>query len=211
MKLKYNHCGSLLVVVWRLVCVGVSVSFQFSHSIMSKSLWPNGLQHAWLPCPSPTPGACSNSCPWSQWCHPTILSSVISFSSCLQSYPASGSFQMSQFFVSGDQSIGVSASAQSFHEYSGLISFRIGWFDLLAIQGTLKSLLQHRSSKASILQRSAFLIVQLSHWYMTTRKTIALTWWTFVGKVMSLLLLCYLVYWRRWWHPTPVVSHCKFH
>ena len=97
------------------------------------------------------------------------------------------------------------------NEHPGLISFKMDWLDLLAIQGALKSLLQHHSSKASILQRSAFLIVQLSHWYMTTRKTIALTWWTFVGKVMSLLLLCYLVYWRRWWHPTPVVSHCKFH
>ena len=72
-------------------------------------------------------------------------------------------------------------------EYSGLISFRINWFDLLAIQGTLKSLLQHHSSKASILQGSAFFIVQLSHPYMTTRETIALTRWTFVGKVMSLL------------------------
>ena len=93
---------------------------------------------------------------------------------------------MSQFFVSGDQSIGVSASAQSFHEYSGLISFRIGWFDLLAIQGTLKSLLQYHNSKASVLWHSAFM-VQLSHLYMTTGKTIALTRWTFVGKVMSLL------------------------
>ena len=104
-----------------------------------------------------------------------------------------------------------SCSINLSNEYSGLISFRMDWLDLLAVQGTLNSLLQHHSSKASILQCSAFLIVQLSHWYMTTRKTIALTWWTFVGKVMSLLLLCYLVYWRRWWHPTPVVSHCKFH
>ena len=92
---------------------------------------------------------------------------------------------MSQFFTSGGQSIGVSASASS--EYSGLISFRMEELHLLAVRGTLKSLLQHHRSKASILRRSAFLIVQLSHPYMTTGKTIALTIWTFVGKVMSLL------------------------
>ena len=85
-------------------------SVQFSCSVMSNSLRPQGLQHATLPCPSPTPGACSNSCPWSWWCHPNILSSVIPFFSCLQSFPAPGSFQMSQFFASGGQSIGFSAS-----------------------------------------------------------------------------------------------------
>ena len=84
---------------------------QFSYSVMSDSLRPHGLQHTRLPCPSPTPRACSNSCPWSQWCHPTISSSVIPFSCCLQSFPASGSFQMSQVFASGGQSIEVSASA----------------------------------------------------------------------------------------------------
>ena len=83
----------------------------FSRSVMSDSLWPYGLQHARLPCPSPSPGACSNSCPLSQWCYPTISSSVIPFSSCSQSFPASGSFLMSQLFASGDQSIGGSASA----------------------------------------------------------------------------------------------------
>ena len=82
----------------------------FSRSVGSDSLWPHGLQQARLPCPSPTPRACSNSCPSSQWCHPTILSSVVPFSSCLQSFPASGSFPRSQFFVSDGQSIGVSAS-----------------------------------------------------------------------------------------------------
>ena len=86
-------------------------SAQFSHSVMSDSLWPHGLQHARLPCPSPTPGACSNSCPLSQWCHPTISSSVAPFSSHLRSFPASGTFPMSQFFASGGQSIGASASA----------------------------------------------------------------------------------------------------
>ena len=96
---------------------------------------------------------------------------------------------MNQFFVSGGQSIGASASASisPSNDYSGLISFRIDWLDLLAVQGTLKSLLQHHSSKASLLQCSAFFIVQLSHAYITTGKTIALTRWTFVGKVMYLL------------------------
>ena len=95
-------------------CLSFNVSYcsvQFSCSVVSDSLWPHGLQHTRLPCPSPTPRACSNSCPSSRWCHPTISSSVIPFSSCLQSFSASGSFQMSQFFPSGGQSIGVSASA----------------------------------------------------------------------------------------------------
>ena len=96
---------------------------------------------------------------------------------------------MSQLFASGGQSIGVSASASvlPINIYSGLISFRMDWLDLLAVKGTLKNLLQHQSSKASILQGSVFFIVQLSHPYMTTGKTIALTRWTFVGKAMSLL------------------------
>ena len=84
---------------------------QFSRSVMSNSLWPHKLQHFRLPCPSPAPGACSNSCPLSWWCHPTTSSSIIPFSSCLQSFPASGSYPMSQFFTSGSQNIGVSASA----------------------------------------------------------------------------------------------------
>ena len=100
-------------------------------------------------------------------------------------FSRSGSFQKNQFFESGGQSIQVSASPSN--EYSGLISFRLDWLDLLAVQGALKSLLQHHSSKASILWRSAFFRVQLSHPYMTTGKTIALARWTFVGKVMSLL------------------------
>ena len=128
------------------------------------------IQHARPPCPSPTPRVYSDSCPLSQWCHPTISSSVPSFSSCPQSFPASGSFPMSQPFASGGQRIGASASASVFPEKcSGLISFRMDWFDL-AIQGTLKSLLQHYNSKASILWHSAFFMVQLSHLYMTTGK-----------------------------------------
>ena len=160
-------------------------SVHFNGSVVSNSLRPHGLQHARLPCPSPTPRACSNACPLSQWCHPTISSSVIPFSSCLQSFPASGSFQMSQLFAWGGQSIGVSASTSDLPMNPGLISFRMDWLDLPAVQGTLKSL-QHHSSKASVLQHSAFFIVQLSHPYMTTGKTIVLTRRTFVGKVMSL-------------------------
>ena len=155
---------------------------------MSLSLWPNRLQHTRLPCPSPTPRTCSNSCPSSQWCHLTISSSAIPFSSCLQSFLASGSILMSQFFASGGQSIGsFSFSISPSNENSGLISFRMGCFDLLSVQGTLKSLLQHHSSQASFLWHSTFFTVHLSHPYMTTGKTIAWTRRTFVGKVMSAL------------------------
>ena len=165
------------------------LQFQFSSSVVSDSLQLYGLRHTSLHCPSPTPRVYLNSWPSSQWCHPAISSSVIPFSSCLQSFPASGSFLMSQLFSSGGQRIGASASASSpSNKYSGLISFRMDWLDLLAVQGILKSHLQHHSSKASILLHSAFFIVQLSHRYMTTGKAIALTRWTFVGKVMSLLL-----------------------
>ena len=154
---------------------------------MSNSLQPRGLQHTRLPCLSPTQGSCSNSCPSSQSCHPTILSSVVTCSSHLQPFPGSGSFQMSRFFTLGGQSIGVSASATPSSEYAGLISFRVDWLDLLAVQGTLKSLLRHHSSKASILWCSAFFMVQLSHPYMTTGKSIAFTRLIFAGKVMSLV------------------------
>ena len=121
--------------------------------------------------------------------HPTISSSVLPFSSCLQSFPASGSFPVNQFFTSGGQGVGASALASVLPvNIPGLISLRIDWFDFLSVQGTLKSLLQHHSSKASVLQRSDFFMVQLSHPHMTTGKTITLTRRTFVGKVMSLLL-----------------------
>ena len=113
-------------------CCSVASSVQFSRSVMSDSLRPNESQHARPPCPSPTPGAYSNPCPLSWWCHPTISSSVVSFSFHLQSFPASRSFQMSQFFTSDGQSIGVSASTISpSNEYSELISFRMDWLDLL--------------------------------------------------------------------------------
>ena len=150
---------------------------------MSDSLWPHGLQHARLPCSSPT-GVYSNSCPLSRWYHPTtssllLLPSIFPrirvFSSesvlCIR-WPKYWRFRFS-----------ISPS----NEYSGLSSFRMDWLDILAVQGTLKSLLQHHSSKALILQCSAFFIVQFSHPYMTTGKTIALTRQTYVGKVMSLL------------------------
>ena len=162
-------------------------SVHVSHSVVSDSLQPHDLQHIRLSCPSPSPRACSNSCPSSQWCHQTISSPAIPFSSCLQSFPASGSFPVSQIFTSGGQSRSFSFSIGPSNEYSGLISFMIVWFDLPAVQGTLKSLLQHRSSKAWILWHSAFFMFQLSHPYMTTGKTIVLTRQTFVSKVMSLL------------------------
>ena len=143
---------SSLVTVQRLRSERYVVLQFSSVQFMSNSLWLHELKHARLPCPSPTPGACSNSCPSSQWWHPTISSSVIPFSSCLQSFPASGSFPVSQFFTSSGQSIGVSASAPVLPvKYSGLVSIRMDWFDLLAVQETLKSLLQHRSSKPLIL------------------------------------------------------------
>ena len=145
-------------------------SVQLSLSIMSNSLWPHGLQHA------RPPRVYSNSCPSSQWCHPTISSSVVPLSSCLQSVPASGSFQISQFFVSGGQRCGVSASASVLPMVGSPCSPRDS---------------QESSPKPQFKSinswRSAFFIVQLSHLYMPTGKTIALTRWTFVGKVMSLL------------------------
>ena len=141
------------------------ILIQFSHSVMSNSLWTHEPQHARLPCPLPTAGVYPNPCPLSQWFHPTISSSVVPSSSYLQSFPASGSFQMSQIFPSGGQSIGVSASTSvlPMNTQDWLISFRMDWLDLLAVQGTHKSLLQHHSSKASILWHSAFFTVQLSH------------------------------------------------
>jgi len=129
-------------------------SVQFSCSVESDYLWPHERQQTRPPCPSPTPRACSDSCPLSWWYHPTISSSVIPFSSQhLQSFPASGSFPMSQFFPSGGQRIGVSALASvlpmTIQDFI-FIYFRIDWLDLLVIQGTLKSL-QHHSSKHQFL------------------------------------------------------------
>ena len=170
-----------------MISTSLSISsVQFNHSVVSDSLWAHGLQHTRPPCPSTTPGVYLNSCPLSQRCHPTISFFVIPFSSHLESFPASGSFPMSQFFASDGENIGVSASASvlpmNIQEWFPLEW--TGWISLLL--ETLKSLLQHHSSNASTIHHSAFFIVQLSHPYMTTGKTIALTRWTFVGKVISL-------------------------
>ena len=160
-----------------------SQSVQFSYSVVSDSLRPHGLQHARPPCPSPTARVYPNSCPSSQWCHPTISSSVIPFSSCLQSFPASGSSQVSQLFTSSGQTALASVLPMNTQEWS----FRVDWLGLLGVQGTLKSLLHHHSSKPSIVWHSAFFMIQVSHPYMTTGKAIVLTRRTFVDKIMCLL------------------------
>ena len=167
--------------------ISLYVSVQFSCSVVSDSLWPYGLQHARPPCPSPTPGVYSNSCPSSRGCHPPISCSVVPFSSHLQSFPALISSNESVLCIRWPQYWNFSFSISPSNEYSGLISFRIdGWISL-KVQGTLKNLLQHHSSKASILQHSVFFIDQLSCSCMTTGKTIGLARQTFVVKVMSLL------------------------
>ena len=165
---------------------------------MSKSLWPYGLQHARLPGPSPTPRAYSNSCPLCQWCHPAISSSDALFSFCPWSFPASGTFPMSRqssALIRWPKYWSFSFSISPSSEYSGLISFRMDWLDLHVVQGTLRSLLQHHSSKASILQCSAFFIIHLLHLHMTTGETIALTRRTFAGKVTSFCFcFCLTIY-----------------
>ena len=156
----------------------------FSCSVTSDSLQPHGLQHARLPCPSPTPGACSNSCPLSRWCYLTISSSTIPFSFCLQTFPASESFPVSQLFAWGGQDIGASASVLPVN-IKGWFPLGLTGLILLQSKGLSGSLLQHHSLKASVLQCSAFFMVQLSHPYMTTGKTTALTIWNFVSKVIT--------------------------
>ena len=163
----------------------------FSHSVVSGSLWPHGRQHTRLPCPSPSPELAQTHVPGVgnaiETSHPlpplfvllSVFPSIRVFSNELSlriRWPKYWSFSFSFSF-----------SISPSNEYSGLISCRMDWLDLLAVQGILKSLLQHHSSKASIPWCSAFFMVQLSHPYMTTGKTLALTIWTFVGKVMSLL------------------------
>ena len=153
---------------------------------MSDSLQPHESQHARPPCPLPAPRVHSNSCPLSRWCHPAI-----SASHPLLLPPIPPSIRVfsneSTFRMGWPKYCSFSFSISPSNEHPGLISFRMDCLDLLAVQGPLKSLLQHHSSKASILWCSAFFTVQLSHPYMTTGKTIALTRWTFVGIVMSLL------------------------
>ena len=159
-------------------------SVQFSCSVVSDSLWPHESQHARPPGPSPTPGVHPNSCPSSQWCHPTISSSVVPFS-CLQSFPTSGSFQMSQFLASGGQSIGVSASVLPMNIQDW---FPLGWTGWISLQskGFSRVFSNTTVQKHQFFCTQLFFIFQHSHPYMTTGKTIALTRWTFLGKVMSL-------------------------
>ena len=164
-----------------------TLSVQFSLSVVSNCLWPHGLQLARLLCPSPIPEAYSNSCPLSKWCRPTI-------SSCHPILlPPSTSPSIRVFsseavlHISWSKYWSFSLSINPSNEYSGLISFKIDRLDLIAVQGTLKCLLQHNSSKATIFLCSAFFIVQLSYPYMTTGKNISLTKQTFMGKIMSLL------------------------
>ena len=153
----------------------------FSCSVMSDSAtpWTAACQ---VSCTLPSSKACSNSCPLSQWCHPTISSSVIPFS-CLQSFPVIRLFSNeSALYIRWPKYWSFIFSVSPSNEYSGLISFRMDWLDLLAVQETLKSLLQHHSSKASVLHSSAFFMVQLSHPLMTIGKARALTIQSFVGK-----------------------------
>ena len=165
-----------------------TISVQFSHSVMSDSLWPHGLQHARLPCPLPTPGDYSNSCPSSRWCHPSISSSVIPFSSCLQSFPAPGSFLVSQFFTSGGQSIGVSAASSVF-PVNIQDWFPLGWTGWISLQSKgLSRVFNTTDQKHQFLWAQLFFfLVHISHPSMTSGKNIALTRRTFVGKVTSLL------------------------
>ena len=180
-------CSVMSNFLWphTAACQASLSSVQFSRSVVSNSLWLHGLQDSRPPCPSPTPRDYTNSCPLSQWCHPAISSSVVPFSSGLQSFSASGSFPRSQFFTSGGHSIGASASTSvlpvNIQDYFPL---RLtGWISLLS-KGLSRVFPtpQFKTINSSVLD---FCIVQLIHLYMTTRKTIALIGWTFVGKVIS--------------------------
>ena len=152
---------------------------------MSDSLQPHGLQYIRPPCPSTSPEVCPSSCPFHQWCplilwHPLLLLPSMSLNIRDFCNELSVHIRWPKYW-------NFSFSINPSSEYSGFISLKIEWFDLFTLQGTLRSLLQHHSSKASILWRSAFYTVQLSRPYMTTGKNIALTMWTFVGILMSLL------------------------
>ena len=157
---------------------------------MSHSLWPHGLQHARLPCPSYLLEFAQTHVRW--------VDAIQAFHPPSHPFPAHTPCQhqgLFQWVSSSHQVIKVlkfQLQHQSFQWIFRTVSLRMDWLDLLAVQGTLKSLLQHHSSKASILWHTAFFIVQLSHLYMTTGKTIALTGWTFVGKVISLIFICCL-------------------
>ena len=172
MSLVYKEPLRVFSIDWPWTLVQ---SIQFSHSVVFYSLQPCGLQHAMLPCISPTCRACSNSCPSSWWCHPTISSSVVPFSSCLQSSPASGSLSNVRSSHQVAKVLEFQLQHQSF-QWIFRTDFLQDWLIWSPCSpGDSKSLLQHHSSKASILQCSAFFILQLSHPYMTSGKTIALT------------------------------------
>ena len=169
-----SSASSLEIIMW---CPFYRVSsVQFSCSVVSDSLWPHGLQHARPPCPSPTPEVYSNSCPLSWWCHLIHLILCRPLLLLPSIFPSIGVFSdETALHISWPKYWNFSFNISPSNEHSGLISFTMDWLDLLVVQGTLKSLFQQHSSKASILQCSAFFIVQLSHPYMTTGKTIALT------------------------------------
>ena len=151
----YKECSIICYYITKIHVTNIQFSsVQFRYSVQSNSLCPHGLQHARPPCPSPTPSVYSNSCPSSWWYYPTILPSVVPFSSHRQSFPASGSFLMSQCFVSGGQNTGVSASASVLP--SELISFRIDWLDLLAVKGL------SRVFSNTTVQRHQFFSAQFS-------------------------------------------------
>ena len=152
---------------------------------MSYSLRPHEAQHTRASCPSPTRRVPPNPCPLCWWCHPTISSSVVLLPSVLPSIRVF--LSESALHIRWPKYWSLSFNISPSNEHPGLISFRMDWLDLLAVQGTLNSLFQHCSSKTLILWGSPFFIDQLSHPYMTTGKTIALNRWNFVGKVMSLL------------------------
>ena len=200
---KAKHCPVVCVVGWISSCLFMEhhfshervieklklfrhqfSSFQFSCSVVPNSLWPHELQHARPPCPSPTPRVYPNSCPSSRWCQPAISSSVMPFSSCLQSFAASGSFPVSQLFAWSGQSIGVLASKSvlpmNTQDWSPL-----GWTGSVSLQSKGLSIVFSNTT----VQKHQFFYTQLSlHPYMTTGKIIALIRWNFVGKMMSLLL-----------------------
>ena len=187
-------------------------SLQFSCSVISDSLWPHGLHHARLPCPSPIPRAYPNSCPLSKWCHPTI--STVPFSSRLQSFPASGSFPVRRFFTPGGQSIRVSASVLLMNIQDW---FPLGWTGWISLQSKELSRVfsNTTSSKASILRHSAFFIVQLSHPYMTTGKTIALiveSLFTYFCLFSSFFFFSFLfLFFLCWPCQTVIFPHAMFY
>ena len=169
--------------LWHCCCCSVSKS--------GPTLQSQGVQHTRLPCPSPSPGICSNSCPLSQWCRPNISLCCPLLLPSL--FPSIRDFSSeSSLHIRWLKYWSFSFSINPYNGYSGLIFFRMDWFELLAVQGALKCLLQHHSLKASILHHSAFFLVQLSHLNMTAGKIIALTIWTFISKWCLCLLIHYL-------------------